>query len=78
MSNKNISLKDLQNAVNLVFDSYDTDRNGYLDCQEVSFLINDALKHMNQKKKVSPEEVEKFVTSIDKNNDKYISQTELL
>lgn len=42
--------QDLRNAVNAVFEAYDKDRSGTLEINEVKVLINDALKHMGQKK----------------------------
>jgi Ca2+-binding EF-hand superfamily protein len=44
---------DLRNAVNAVFDAYDTDKSGTLEMNEVRKLINDALKHMGQNREVS-------------------------
>lgn len=40
--------EDLKNAVNAVFDVYDKDRSGTLEANEITQLINDALKHMGQ------------------------------
>lgn len=50
MSKSGYSDDDLRNAVNAVFDNYDTDKNGTLDANEITKLINDALKHMGQKR----------------------------
>jgi hypothetical protein len=41
---------ELRNAVNAVFDAYDTDKSGTLEPLEITKLINDALKHMGQKR----------------------------
>jgi Ca2+-binding EF-hand superfamily protein len=49
-----------------------------LDSQEVTNLINDALKQMQQSRKVTPEEVNQFINSVDTNNDKKINRDELL
>jgi hypothetical protein len=46
----NYSDDDLRNAVNAVFDAYDKDKSGTLEAEEVRSLINDALKHMGQKR----------------------------
>jgi hypothetical protein len=40
--------EDLRNAVNAVFDAYDKDKSGTLEANEITKLINDALKHMGQ------------------------------
>ena len=42
--------EDLKSAVNAVFDAYDTDKSGTLEANEVKNLINDAIKHMGQKR----------------------------
>lgn len=68
---------DLRNAVNAVFQSYDKDRSGTLEINEVKILINDALKHMGQKKQVTESEVEQFVKCVDKNSDGKVSKVEL-
>lgn len=44
---------DLRNAVNAVFDAYDKDRSGTLEANEITQLINDALKHMGQGRQVT-------------------------
>lgn len=49
-----------------------------MDSQEVTNLINDALKQMQQSRKVTPEEVNQFINSVDTNNDKKINRDELL
>lgn len=44
---------DLRNAVNAVFDAYDKDKSGTLESNEITLLINDALKHMGQGRQVT-------------------------
>ena len=44
---------DLRNAVNAVFDAYDKDKSGTLESNEITQLINDALKHMGQGRQVT-------------------------
>ena len=68
---------ELTKAVNAVFDAYDTDKNGTLEINEVTHLINDALKHMGQNRQVTKAEVEKFVAAVDKNGDQKIAKPEL-
>jgi hypothetical protein len=43
----------LRDAVDAVFDAFDTDKSNSLDPNEVSNLINAALKHMNAGRQVS-------------------------
>lgn len=44
---------DLRAAVDAVFDTYDKDKSGSLDTNEVTNLINDALKQLGQNRSVS-------------------------
>lgn len=68
---------DLRKAVDAVFNSYDADKSGTLEAQEVASLINDALKQMQQTRKVTQAEVDQFISSVDSNNDKKINKEEL-
>lgn len=68
---------DLKKAVDAVFSSYDTDKSGTLEAEEVANLINDALKQMQQSRKVTKAEVDQFISSVDANNDKKINKEEL-
>lgn len=44
----NYSDEDLRSSVNLVFDEYDKNKSGTLEANEITLLINDALKYMEQ------------------------------
>ena len=68
---------DLRNAVNAVFDAYDTDKSGTLESNEITKLINDALKHMGQNRQVSQAEVNQFIAAVDKNSDGKVAKGEL-
>lgn len=68
---------DLRNAVNAVFDAYDKDKSGTLEANEITQLINDALKHMGQGRQVTQQEVNQFIAAVDKNNDGKIAKPEL-
>lgn len=68
---------DLRNAVNSVFDAYDKDKSGTLESNEISLLINDALKHMGQNRQVTQQEVNQFISAVDKNNDGKVAKPEL-
>ena len=72
------SEEELIKAVDAVFKCYDFDNSGTLEVQEVTSLINDALKQMKQTKKVSQAEVNQFINSVDVNKDQKISKQELL
>ena len=67
----------LRNAVNAVFDAYDTDKSGTLESDEITKLINDALKHMGQKRSVNKQEVDQFIAAVDKNSDGKVAKPEL-
>lgn len=69
--------EDLRNAVNAVFDAYDKDKSGTLEANEITLLINDALKHMNQNRQVTESEVQQFISAVDKNNDGKVAKGEL-
>ncbi len=45
----------IRNAVNAVFDAYDKDKSGTLEPNQITLLINDALKHMKQNRQVTQE-----------------------
>ena len=68
---------ELRNAVNAVFDAYDTDKSGTLEANEITKLINDALKHMGQNRQVSEGEVQQFIAAVDKNSDGKVAKPEL-
>ena len=68
---------DLRNAVNAVFDAYDKDKSGTLESNEITLLINDALKHMGQNRQVTQQEVNQFIQAVDKNSDGKIAKPEL-
>lgn len=72
-----ISEQDLKKAVDAVFSSYDTDKSGTLETNEVMTLIRDALKQMKQQRQVTEKEVNEFIAQVDKNNDNKINKEEL-
>ena len=67
----------LRDAVDAVFNQFDTDKSGYLDSTEVSNLINAALKHMCAGKQVSQQEVNQFVKAVDSSGDGKVQKPEL-
>ena len=68
----------LREAVDAVFDKFDTDGSNTLDPKEVHNLINAALTHMNAGRQATQEEVQALVDAVDKNGDGKISKPELL
>jgi len=67
----------LRDAVDAVFSKYDADNSNSLDSNEVTNLINDALKHMKANRQVSKAEVDQFVAAVDKSGDGKIQKPEL-
>lgn len=67
----------LRQAIDGIFDKYDTDRSGTLEANEVFNLINDAFKSLGRNKEVTNAEVNQFITAIDKNSDGKIAKSEL-
>lgn len=67
----------LRQAIDAIFNKYDTDKSGTLEEEEIFNLIRDAFKSLGRNREVSPQEVNQFITAIDKNSDGKISKTEL-
>lgn len=68
----------LEKAIDAIFNNYDKNKNGLLEVEEVTLLINDAMKHMSKNRTVTAQEVEQFITAIDSNKDRSINRQELL
>ncbi len=64
----------LKQAIDGIFDKYDTDKSGTLEDGEVLTLINDAFKSLGRGKEVSQTDVKQFVNAIDKNGDGKIAK----
>lgn len=75
---KNFSESDLKAAVDAVFTKYDTDKSGTLDVQEVTNLINDALKHMGSNRQATVQEVNNLIDAVDTSKDRKVDKNELL
>lgn len=67
----------LRQAIDAIFNKYDTDKSGTLQGNEIFLLINDAFKSLGRNRDVKSEEVSQFVKAIDKNGDGKISKAEL-
>lgn len=59
----------LKDAVDAVFQQFDNDKSGTLEADEVSKLINAALKQMNANRSASQSEIAGLIKSVDKNGD---------
>ena len=68
----------LRQAIDAIFNKYDTDRSGTLQAAEIFSLISDAFKSLGRNRNVKEEEVSQFIKAIDKNGDSKISKVELL
>ena len=64
----------LRQAIDAIFNKYDTDKSGTLEDNEIFNLINDAFKSLGRNKEVSQQEVQQFITAIDKNGDGKIAK----
>lgn len=67
----------LKDAVDAVFQQFDNDKSGTLEADEVSKLINAALKQMNANRSASQSEIAGLIKSVDKNGDGKIGKVEL-
>lgn len=67
----------LRDAVDAVFNQFDTDHSNSLDANEVGNLINAALSHMKAGKKVSQEEINQFMKAVDSSGDGKVQKPEL-
>ena len=67
----------LRQAIDAIFNKYDTDKSGTLEGNEIYNLINDAFKSLGRNRQVQPQEVDQFIKAIDKNSDGKISKPEL-
>lgn len=67
----------LRQAIDGIFDKYDTDHSGTLEANEIFELINDAFKSLGRGKEVTNAEVNQFISAIDKNGDGKIAKPQL-
>jgi len=68
----------LRQAIDAIFNKYDSDKSGTLEGSEIYSLISDAFKSLGRNRQVKEEEVNQFIKAIDKNGDSKISKVELL
>ena len=67
----------LRQAIDAIFNKYDSDKSGTLEGSEIFSLISDAFKSLGRNRQVKEEEVNQFIKAIDKNGDSKISKVEL-
>lgn len=67
----------LRQAIDAIFNKYDSDKSGTLEGNQIFCLINDAFKSLGRNRQVKSDEVNQFVKAIDKNGDGKISKSEL-
>lgn len=67
----------LREAVDAVFDQFDTDKSHTLDRKEVLNLINAALNHMNAGRQATQQEVDALIQAVDTSGDGKIAKPEL-
>lgn len=67
----------LKQAIDAIFNKYDTDRSGTLEENEIYNLINDAFKSLGRQREVTQQEVKQFIGAIDKDSDGKINKPEL-
>ena len=67
----------LRQAIDAIFNKYDTDQSGTLEDNEIFNLINDAFKSLGRNRNVSKQQVLQFINAIDKNGDGKIAKPEL-
>jgi len=65
----------LRQAIDAIFNKYDSDKSGTLEGNEIYCLINDAFKSLGRNREVKNDEVGQFVKAIDKNGDGKISKS---
>jgi Ca2+-binding EF-hand superfamily protein len=64
----------LKHAINAIFMKYDTDNSGTLEDKEIHSLITDAFKSLGRNKEIGGQQVNQFITAIDKNGDGKIAK----
>jgi hypothetical protein len=72
-----ISDVDVRKAVDEVFQQYDTDRTGYLECEEIISVIRDVFFSKNTEREVSEDDIRTVMHAMDRNLDGKISRDEL-
>lgn len=72
-----LSDEQLRQIVDVVFVRYDNDNSGALDREEVKRLVADVFTQLDMHRLADPNEIDKFINSIDKNGDGLIQKPEL-
>ena len=67
----------MRDAIDAVFDKYDTDHSNTVDVNQVCDFINDALNHMKSNRKVTQAQVNQLIPSVDKSGDGRLHKPEI-
>lgn len=59
----------LRQAIDAVFNKYDTDKSNTLDNSELKNVIRDAFGHLGANRDVTDQDIKKFLGAVDRNND---------
>jgi hypothetical protein len=68
--------EEIRKTVNVVFDKYDQNKDGYLGLPEIESYLNDAMR-MQEERSATPEEVRLFMQAADLDCDQKLSKIEL-
>jgi Ca2+-binding EF-hand superfamily protein len=68
--------EEIRKTVNVVFDRYDQNQNGYLDHSEIAAYLNDAMR-AQEKRDATPEEIRLFTQAADMDCDQKLTKLEL-
>jgi Ca2+-binding EF-hand superfamily protein len=77
--NNNIMIRsdeEIRKTVNVVFEKYDQNKDGYLGMPEIESYLNDAMR-MQEDRNATSEEIKLFVQAADLDCDQKISKMEL-
>lgn len=74
-----MSISDVQlhQVIEKLFETYDKNRNGFLELKEITQMINITLRHSQITQKFTIQDAHEFVKLADKNKDEKISKDEL-
>lgn len=69
--------RQLHEAIDMIFSKYDTDKSNTLDFQEVKQIVVDTFKSSGDTRRITDEDVRKFVGEVDEDSDGKITRQEL-
>jgi Ca2+-binding EF-hand superfamily protein len=68
----------LRQAIDAVFNKYDTDKSNTLDNSELKNVIRDTFGQLGAHREVTDEDIKKFLGAVDRNSDGKVTKIELL